>query len=588
MHHLLSLGLTFARASGLTAVNMCIVAMVLAFFWWKPAQFRRVLRNLAILWRTFERHPKAVVIVVALVPIVARIALLPLHPIPQPNNHDEFSYLLAADTFAHGRLTNPTHPLWQFFETYHVLPQPTYMSKYPPVQGMLLAVGQVLFGHPWWGVVLSIGLMAGLVCWMLQGWLPGRWAALGALTVALEFGVGHSWMNSYWGGAPAAIGACLVFGAFARLKQFRPFPAHPARYSVIMALGIAILLNSRPWEGMAVAIPAVVALLWWMAGRGTAAFFERALAMLVPGCALLAIVAAAMMFYNWRGTGNPLHMPYTVVHKTYSVAPLFIWQSRTPAPHYRHAIMERFYLKSEPQYQAADTLNTMRGWLTVEPSRLRMAKDLLFGNFFLLLCVALVFLSPPGSMRILLAALVIFMVAMAVESWNQIHYFGPVIGLAAILKMTSLRRLSAWTVKGKRIGLALASAVIICGGLTVIEGAAVFPSIDSFPMQRAAIQRQLESIPGSHVVIVRYAADHPPSEEWVYNRATIDDAKVIWARDMSDQEDQQLFDYFKGRKFWLIEPDVAPRQLVPLTSAPPTSVPQSSAALPHKVSFPWQ
>jgi hypothetical protein len=171
-------------------------------------------------------------------------------------------------------------------------------------------------------------------------------------------------------------------------------------------------------------------------------------------------------------------------------------------------------------------------------------------------------------MRILLAALVIFMVAMAVESWNQIHYFGPVIGLAAILKMTSLRRLSAWTVKGKRIGLALASAVIICGGLTVIEGAAVFPSIDSFPMQRAAIQRQLESIPGSHVVIVRYAADHPPSEEWVYNRATIDDAKVIWARDMSDQEDQQLFDYFKGRKFWLIEPDVA--------------------ALPHKVSFPWQ
>jgi hypothetical protein len=583
MHQLLSLGSTFAQASGLTVLNLCIVAFVLAFFWRKPVQFRRVLGNLAILWRAFDRYPKIAVIVVALVPMLARIALLPAHPIPNPNNHDEFSYLLAADTFAHGRLTNPTHPLWQFFETYHVLPQPTYMSKYPPVQGMLLAVGQVLFGHPWWGVVLSIGLMAGSVCWMLQGWLPGRWATLGALAVAVDFGVGHSWMNSYWGGAPAAIGACLVLGAFARLRQFRPFPPHPARSSVIMAVGIAILLNSRPWEGVAVAIPVVIALLWWMATRGAAGFIDRARVMLVPGVAVLALAAAAMMFYNWRGTGNALHMPYTVVHKTYSVAPLFIWQTRTEAPHYRHPIMERFYLKSEPEYQAADTLNTLHGWLTVERGRLRMSKDLLFGNFFLILCCALVLFSPPKSARILLAVLAIFMVALAIESWNQIHYFGPVIGLAAILKMTSLRRLSAWTIQGKRIGLALATAVIVCGAVTVIEGAAVFPTIDAFPEQRAGIQRELESTPGSHVVIVRYAANHPPSEEWVYNRANIDDAKIVWARDMSDQEDQKLFDYFQGRKFWLLEPDAAPQRLVPLTS-----VPLNSAVLPHKESFPWQ
>ena len=118
------------------------------------------------------------------------------HGVPLPFVQDEFSYLLAADTFAHGRVTNPTHPMWRHFETFYVLQQPTYMSKYPPAQGFFMAVGQVLFGHPIYGVWLSAALMCMAICWMLYAWVPAYWAFIGGVVSVLEFGMFTYWSQS--------------------------------------------------------------------------------------------------------------------------------------------------------------------------------------------------------------------------------------------------------------------------------------------------------------------------------------------------------------------------------------------------------
>jgi len=43
----------------------------------------------------------------------------------------------------------------------------------------------------------------------------------------------------------------------------------------------------------------------------------------------------------------------------------------------------------------------------------------------------------------------------------------------------------------------------------------------------------------------------------VYNGADIDGHKIVWARDMGPEKNQELLDYYRGRKFWMVEADGA-------------------------------
>src|SRR5262249_2458935 len=147
---------------------------------------------------------------------------------------------------------------WVHFETFHENFQPTYASKYPPAPALFLALGQKVFHHPWFVVCISFGAMCAAICWMLLGWVTPVYALLGSLIAMAQLGIFGTSMHAYWGCVVAAIGGSLGLGAVPRLAK-----GSIAWASALGALGVVILANSRPYEGLAVSVAAVLALLWW-------------------------------------------------------------------------------------------------------------------------------------------------------------------------------------------------------------------------------------------------------------------------------------------------------------------------------------
>jgi hypothetical protein len=61
---------------------------------------------------------------------------------------------------------------------------------------------------------------------------------------------------------------------------------------------------------------------------------------------------------------------------------------------------------------------------------------------------------------------------------------------------------------------------------------------------------------------MKYDPDHNPHREWIYNEADLPDAKVIIAQDMGPKN-QELLDYYRGRKAWVVHADAAKPELEP-------------------------
>src|SRR2546423_981590 len=549
------------------AIELCLTAIAVALAYTYPKigdrWFSRIEQRLAAL----ANRRVLSVVAVGLLALGRRLALLPILPIPVPEVHDEYSHLLLADTLAHGRLANPTHPMWIHFETFHVNWHPTYASMYYPGHALFLAFGQVVFGHPFWGVWLSSGLMCAAICWALQGWMPPGWALLGGFLAVINLGTFGYWVNSYWGGAVAAFGGALVSGAFPRLKK-----EQKKRDSILLGTGMVLVALTRPYEGIFFCVPVVVALIIWAFRQQKPSPKTLFVTVGLPATLTLLIGLAWLAFYFWRVTGSPFTTPYEVNIRTYGLM-YFPWDKIKPVAEFHHSAMQTFY-RGDPVLGAYDFARHNN--LELQVFKAFVLWLFYFGPLLTMPWVVWLLTRPRGEfwcsfgreLRFsLLLCGCIYVSLMLIIYAGQPHYVAPAVAALYAATLLVMQGLSV-TSSGRFVARSVPIIVLVVFSARL---AAPFVHLNPRPssirtwssryklsFERARVLNQLEHTAGQHLVIVRYRPEHDYiTDEWVFNGADIDGSKVVWARDMGPKN-AELLQYFSKRKAWLIEPDTQP------------------------------
>jgi hypothetical protein len=502
-------------------------------------------------FRAFAQQRGRACVVVFLLSFFGRIALLPIEPFAPPRVQDEFSYLLASETFAHGRLTNPTPPQWHHFEAFHVLLQPTYMSKYGAAPGLFMAFGERFFRSPRAGVMLSMALAAASLCWMLEAYLPAEWALLGGLLAVVRMSWFSYFGNGYWGGSVAMLGGCLLLGAAARVTR-----SPKLRHGLLMAIALLLLANSRPFEGALLSLPVCSYTLWILVKK------KEGFRVLAPGLAVLLVGAVCTGYYCYRVTGR-LTFPWVAHWQQWGMCPPLLFGKPNLGVHYQFP-EQLIYNRDGDMFPYA-TMKTKVDFVAEV-----VAKGIYQWLFFIFpaLTLPLMGLIPTWrarKSRVLICTLAFACVGFISETWLQAHYFAVVTGIVYLILLNGLRWMQ---VLGRRSVVwlklyrgTLASIVVMAGVRLMVVPTNGFPTwgtwmnLDGQTPAWQDIHHIIDSKPGKQLVIVRYGAGHLWQNDWIYNGYDIPSQHAIWARDSEPGESNvPLLCAFRDRQVWLLFP----------------------------------
>lgn len=554
-------------ASG--AFHLSALAIALTIIFWRTASFldQSKLKLSASIRKFFPQKDWFYFLIIGELALLLYVSYACFYGLPVPRVHDENCYLLMAKTFAANRITNPPHPLSQFFEHFHLINQPTFTAKYPPAQAGFLAVGIVLFGHPIAGVWMS-GVLGALACFgMLRAFLSVNWALVGALLFITHPTI-FEWSQNYWGGNVALIGGLLCVGSLFRFLKCQRFGD-----VLVFAVGVAILANSRPFEGLLACLPLSIVIIYWIIKNFRKVGFRRRLFLkfIAPVAFILLLNFAWMGYYNWRVTGNCFKLPYSLYTEQYDPVPLFLaFSAVNQNIDHRHLVMKVFYqgeIENHYQVLRQSAFNATLPVLMLKRV-INNAIEFFSATLFLYLAIILASFSVFSRKKkyfFFTSAFFCCLLLEAAATYNQNHYYAPflpylIVSITATLALANRQIASVW---GRKSFFSFVLALICVQVVSLFVWPLFFEKHLPDPHNsQFTFQQTFSSLPDKHLVLVDYETGDLQINDgrfylltilsWIYNEPDLDRSKVVWANNMGDDKNQQLWNYFRDRHVWIL------------------------------------
>jgi hypothetical protein len=526
----------------------------------------RPARNRALSLIERVRHPSPLVRrTVALMITLAAGAYLYLTAKHQgrdltPALFDEYSYLIGAKIIAAGHLWMPRHELAEFFDSFHILTDRAYTSKYPPGTAASMALALKL-GLPAWSAPLACSaLAAGVLYLVFTELIDGAAGVLGALMLVacrLFRRVSVAYLSQ-----PLAL-LLILLAVWAYLKWRQK--SSPARAAFIGA-SLGALAITRPMEAVclgsllliAVAISGAPPLQGWgrdSEGQIAPPSLKRWATLLPYGAALVAAILpflAIQLACNRGITGQWTTLPW--IYYAHRDDPYDNLSSRPLDRNVRIAsdLPQKRVIQKEQTFEAYQQKIELPFHRRFLERRLPDAlfETIPFAPLIALIPIGLCALNdgrrwPPW------AFLPLCVFAYTFYTFATSHYVVTLAPSAILMTLLGIHALAGAHRGWHNAIWLVATLFILAVSLTRLPEFQKTPAGDTIlrPIEATRIDRQLTKVRPPCVVLFRFALGCDALAEPVYNidGAWPDDAPIIRAHDKGDAANQRIFHYYAKR-----------------------------------------
>jgi hypothetical protein len=466
---------------------------------------------------------------------------------PRPVVPDEHCYLIQAHMLAHGRLWMPKHELSDSFDTFYMISDPVYASKYFPGTAVVLAAA-IKLGMPVWTVALGLSAAAVGLFYLVLARLLDPWAGLLGAVLLVSVRMFRRLSVAYMSQPLCLVLMLAAVLAYLRWRREVGDGRRGLRWMALVGACVGAFAITRTLDAACFALPLALGIALDLRPLPR----RRVVATLVIGLGAAVPFLMLQLACNRGITGRWTDTPWSYYARHDDPYDALGRRPVTGDVHTRSIV---------PQKRLAEETNTIPAHaqrLGTPFFQLFLHKRLQYILDDALPWTPLVALVPIGLLGlrargrwVFWMTLPLFALAYTFHTVYLSHYVvnaAPAVIFAMLVGAGALAGAFRPAVAGA-VTLLL-SAVILAAALSALpEAGGARDDWEDADTMRQIDQRLAPLAEHPSVVLFRFGPGCRPLTEPVYNSdvAWPDDARVIRAHDLGESVNHRLFEYYARR-----------------------------------------